>query len=337
MSKRDYYEILGVAKAASEEEIKKSYRKLAMKFHPDRNPDNPEAEASFKEAKEAYEALSNPETREAYDRYGHQENGGHRRGPSFEDLFRQHFNQANQRPVTNSEVHLQIRITLEEANAGVTKNVKYKKVIGCKTCDCTGSKGKKPDQCKVCSGQGEVARQFGPNTFMRSTCDACNGSGSKVTDPCGPCNGQGHIQEAAEGNIRLPAGSNESIVIRAQGKGNVEHDNLSPGDLMIHVIVAPHERFQRMVDDLACELPVDFVTAILGGEVELKSIDDETLSVTIPAHTGHGKQLRLKNKGMRKLNSGDKGDLYVVVKVVYPSELTAEQKSLLQQFKATQT
>ena len=338
MSKRDYYEILGVEKTASEEDIKKSYRKLAMKFHPDRNPDDPTAEASFKEAKEAYETLSDANKRASYDQFGHQQPGrapNNGFGQGFADAFRRHFHQEPQAQ-TNSDIGLRVQISLEEANGGLSKTIKYKRVVGCKTCDATGSKSKAPEQCKVCGGQGRINRRYGPSTFVVETCTDCSGKGTKVTDPCGDCNGQGMKQEDAESDVRFPAGSNDNIVIRSHGKGNSEFPNLPSGDLMIHVQVKPHAKFQRMADDLACELPIDFVTAILGGETDIETLEGDKLSVSIPPHTLNGKQLRLKNKGMRKLNSGDKGNLYLIVNITFPTLITDEQKDLLEKFKDTQ-
>ena len=337
MTKRDYYEVLGVAKNASEEDIKKSYRKLAMKYHPDRNPDDAvAAEASFKEVKEAYEQLSDPVKREAYDRFGHQEPGqGPYRGggTSFQDAFDAMFRHARQQQVRrNGDVTMSIEITLEEAFAGVTKNMKYSRYVGCTPCESTGSKSKKPDQCKVCSGHGQVLRAHGNGFHSQEQCDVCLGRGTKASDPCGTCNGQGYTEVAAEGDVRLPTGCNEQIAIRSQGKGHQMDTSLPPGDLMIHVTITHHERFQRMNDHLACQGDIDVITAMLGGEIRVETIDEDLLAVSIPPGTPHGKQLRLKGKGMRKLNSGERGDLYIVTNLVFPT-MTPEQKTLLEQFR----
>lgn len=335
MSKRDYYEVLGVAKTATAEDIKKAYRSLAMKYHPDRNSE-PDAEDKFKEAKEAYEHLSDTDKRAAYDSYGHQDNTHHARGgfSNFEEMFRRHFKQKQQQPHVepNRPAQQHIELTLEEANAGCTKRVKYQRVVGCKTCDATGSKSKAPEMCKACNGMGQVVREPMPGFRIADTCHACMGKGTHVTDPCDDCQGSGLKYEYAEGDIRIPAGATESIIIRSAGKGHQQNVALPPGDLMVHIQILPHQRFQRMGNDLACEIEVDFITAILGGPARLETIHGDTLELTIEANTNPGRQLRLKNQGMNKLNSHERGNLFAVVKLKAPTDLTEEQKELLKKF-----
>lgn len=336
MTKRDYYEVLGIASDASEDDIKKAYRKLAMKYHPDRNPDDQaKAEESFKEVKEAYEHLSDGNKRAHYDNFGHSDGNANRHHGSsfdFDEMFRRHFDQARQKPQQNSPVQEVINLTLEEANSGLTKHIRYRRVVGCTTCDSTGSKSKKPDQCKVCSGKGMVNVRFGP-ALMMQPCQACNGKGSTVTDPCGTCSGKGQVTEFAEGDIRIPPGMNENVMIRSAGRGHQENSALPPGDLLVRANIEQHHKFQRMSDDLAARLEIDVITSIIGGSVKFENLQGDVLEVTINPGTEDGSKMRLKNQGMRKLNSKEKGDLYIVPSVTYPSDLTEEQKDLLIKFK----
>jgi molecular chaperone DnaJ len=341
MTKRDYYEVLGVSKNASEEEIKKAYRKLAMKYHPDRNLEDPtSAEAAFKEVGEAYEVLSDEKKREEYNQYGHQESGGSRSSGGFRgfaEAFHRHFHQQHQAQQAqrqfNSPAQEWVGLTLEEADAGCTKHIRYKRVIGCAPCEATGSKSKSPEKCKACNGMGQVKVQVGPNFYAAQECDACDGAGTRVNDPCTSCNGVGHTEEYAEGDIRIPPGMNENVMIRSKGRGHQEDPTKEPGDLAVRAQIYHHERFQRMVDDLACQVDVDAITAIVGGSVNVVNLQGDTLEVTIAPGTEPGQKLRLKNQGMRKLNQSAKGDLYVVPNIVYPKNLTDEQKELLAKFK----
>lgn len=334
MNKRDYYEVLGVAKNASDDDIKKAYRKLAMKFHPDRNIDDPiGAEEKFKEVKEAFETLEDSNKRSNYDTYGHEgPQHNHFDSSAFAEAFRRHFGQQAPRPIQNSDVHLRVRITLEEANAGLVKHIKYKRVVGCATCDGTGSKSKTPSKCKACNGTGAVEQNIS-GFLMRARCNVCQGSGQSIDDPCSDCNGVGTITETREGDIRIPAGVDESVTIRANKGGNQEHVNKEPGDLLVGVIITPHERFQRMANDLACRFEVDFVTAIIGGEKTFITLSGDELVVTIPPGSSEGNQMRLKNQGMTIRNTGSKGDLYLVIGVAFPTSLSDEQKALLVKFK----
>lgn len=338
MTKRDYYEVLGLAKNASDEEIKKSYRKLAMKYHPDRNPDDDgTAEAKFKEVGEAYEHLSDAKKREQYDQFGHQESGGsHSHGGfrGFSDAFHRHFNQRQQRPQQNSPAQVFVDITLEEADTGIAaKRVKYKRAMGCTVCETTGSKSKSPVHCKACNGMGQVNVKMG-GFHMPMPCNACDGKGTHVTDPCDTCHGEGQTIENAEGEIRIPPGMNENVMIRAQGRGHQEDPKLPPGDLAVRVHIEDHPRFQRMIDDLATGVEVDPITAMIGGTVQLENLQGDILEVSINPGTEYGSKMRLKNQGMRRLNSSEKGDLYVVPVMKVIKTLTEEQKELLAKFKA---
>lgn len=343
MAKRDYYEILGVPRNATGDDIKKVYRSLAMKYHPDRNMDKTDAEkaeveAKFKEMNEANDCLSDVAKRDEYDRYGHQEPGRKQSsgfGPGFAEHFRRHFHQQQQRQQKpeNRPCVEHIEITLEEADAGCEKRIKYRRAVGCKTCDMTGSKSKSPEQCKACNGMGQVAREPMPGFRIAEPCNACQGKGTRVTDPCDDCHGYGAIDDYATGDIRIPAGMNEHVMIRSSGRGHQYDLSQPPGDLIIQCHILPHERFQRMGDDLACEIEIDVVTAILGGQARLEVLNGDVLELNIEAGTNPGKQLRLKGQGMRLLNSHEKGNLYAVAKLKFPSDLTQEQKELLTKFK----
>jgi molecular chaperone DnaJ len=342
MTKRDYYEVLGIAKTASEEEIKKAYRSLAMKYHPDRNMDKSdtekaEVEAKFKELNEANECLSDASKRDQYDRYGHQEQGARGNhggfGPGFAEAFRRHFNQQRkQHKPQNRDAVEHIEITLEEADAGCSKRVKYRRAVGCKTCDQTGSKSKSPEQCKACNGMGQVAREPMPGFRIVDTCDACQGKGVRITDPCDDCHGYGAKDEYTEGDIRIPPGMNENVMIRSSDRGHQHDISQPPGNLIIQCHILPHERFQRMADDLACQIEIDVTTAILGGTARLEVLNGDVLELNIAPGTKPGERLRLKNQGMRKLNSHEKGHLYAVVKLKFPTDLSEEQKDLLVKF-----
>lgn len=339
MTKRDYYEVLGVSKGSSDEEIKKAYRKLAMKYHPDRNlEDQATAEAAFKEVGEAYECLSDQKKKEEYDQYGHPNSSGshsqHGGFNGFSDAFHRHFNQRRQpQQSQNSPAQIVVDITLEEADSGISsKRVKYKRAIGCKICEQTGSKSKSPTRCKACNGSGQVAVSVG-GFHMPMACDACFGKGTHVTDPCDVCHGARQVVENAEGEIRIPPGMNENVMIRASGRGHQEDPSLPPGDLAVRVNIKDNTKFQRMIDDLACGVEVDPITALIGGTVQLENLQGDILEVKINPFTEFGSKMRLKNQGMRRLNSSEKGDLYVVPVIKYPKDLTDEQKELLVKFK----
>jgi len=333
MSKRDYYEVLGVEKSATNDDIKKAYRKLAMKYHPDRNLDNPQdAEAKFKEVKEAFEVLEDSQKRQLYDAYGHEGPQQHGFNPNgFAEMFRRHFRQAAQAS-GNSDARIQLTISLEEAFTGLVKHLKYRRVVGCKTCDGTGSKSKTKSVCSTCNGQGMVTQRLA-GFMAQTTCPDCGGSGQSISDPCDDCDGHGKVLDEREGDIRIPAGVRDSTIIRATGAGNVEDDKLPPGDLLVIVTVASHPSYQRMGNDLATRFEIDLVTALIGGKSTLKTLSGESIEVTIPAGTTEGKQMRLRNQGMPIMNTDKRGDLFLIVGTKFPTNLTDDQIKLLQKFK----
>lgn len=341
MTKRDYYEVLGLAKGASDDDIKKAYRKLAMKYHPDRNPEDPaKAEEAFKEVKEAYETLSEPEKREAYDRFGHAQPGQgahHGFGAGFAEMFRR-FNEQQQRQrqasaQRNTSIQVHVEISLEEADTGAKKIISYKRHVGCKTCDATGSKSKSPETCKSCNGQGVVNYEIAPGFFHQQECNVCNGRGKVAVDPCDTCKGQGIVQEESEGEFTIPAGMDDHVTIKSTGRGNQENPSLPAGDLLIRTTTRHHERFYRMASDLGCEIKIDPITMIVGGVSKFKNLRGDTIEVIIPPNSEYGMKFRLKNQGMTKLNTNERGYLFVVPAIRYVTP-TEEQKELLVKFKA---
>jgi molecular chaperone DnaJ len=336
MTKRDYYEVLGVEKSATDDDIKKAYRKLAMQHHPDRNQDNKEeAEEKFKEIKEAYETLSDANKRANYDQYGHE--GAQFDQNIFEEFFRRAYGQHAARPQRvrrNAEVREVIQVTLEEVATGVEKQVAYTKASSCHTCEGTGSKSKQKSICKACNGTGGIQQRMGP-MVTQATCHQCLGAGESVSDKCGDCGGKGYTTSTHTGTIKVPAGVNHGTLIRVAGHGHKQYDDLPPGDLLVQVVVEDHPRFERHGADLATLIELDFVTAILGGSVVIDTVDGDRIEVTIPEFSETGKQLRIKNKGLPKMNSNEKGHLFCVLKVVMPTSITEEQRALLQKYKET--
>jgi molecular chaperone DnaJ len=337
MLKRDYYEVLGVARDESPDNIKKAYRKLAMKYHPDRNLDDKEsAEKNFKELNEANEVLSNPSERAEYDHHGHIDTSQKpRRNPNAHaDFFGSHFAQRarHNNVKLNSDIRIPIEISLEEADAGLSKIITYNRIIGCKTCDSTGSKSKKPDTCIYCGGAGYHMHSTSMGFNVANECNECRGTGKRVSDPCDDCGGTGHIVVSAEYEIQIPPGINEHVMVRGVGYGNAEFDNLQPGNLLIPIHIKNHQIFQRMADNLACKIDINFVTAIIGGDVNIENLRGSTLIVSVPPASYAGKQLKIKNQGMRKMRVDERGDLFAVVNVIYPSNISEEQKALLVKF-----
>jgi molecular chaperone DnaJ len=341
MAKKDYYEILGINKNAKEDEIKKSYRKLAMKYHPDRNLDGntKESEESFKEAKEAYETLIDPDKRNRYDNGGQEFSNGD--PPGYDAFFsammgKNPFGQYV-KPTANSNVQIKIDITLEEAYSGITKKHKFAKLCQCKSCQGTGSKTKKTTKCKTCKGLGLIINGVPhmPGFVTQNECGTCKGKGTIVTDPCVPCGGNGIITEPSECEFTIPSGINENIILRMPGKGHIEDSSLPPGDISVRVRISPHQKFQyqHSVEHLACKIDVDFITAILGGEVNVICIGGEEICVTIPPKTPDSKQLRVNGKGMPNINTKKYGDMICIVNITYPNIISEEQKNLLLKFK----
>jgi molecular chaperone DnaJ len=350
MAKRDYYETLGVAKNASEEEIKKSYRKLAMKYHPDRNPDSKESEDKFKEAKEAYEMLTNPEKREAYDRYGHAGvdpnmgggggfgGGGAGFADAFGDIFGDIFGGgarggrgAGPQVYRGADLRYNLEITLEQAASGFDTTIRVPSWDKCETCHGSGAKpGTAPTTCPTCAGHGQVRMQQGFFSIQQ-TCPKCHGTGKVVTDPCAPCGGAGRIKRNKTLEVKIPAGIDNGMRIRSSGNGEPGTNGGPPGDLYVEIHIKQHQVFQREGDDLHCEMPISFAKAALGGEIEVPTLNGKA-SFTIPEGTQSGKTFRLRSKGIKGVRSGYVGDLFCHVVIETPVKLTDKQKEMLRDF-----
>jgi molecular chaperone DnaJ len=349
--KRDYYEILGVARDAGADEIKKAYRKLAVKFHPDKNPGDHAAEEKFKELGEAYEALSDTEKRAAYDRFGHQAfAGGGGGGGGFHDpmdIFSQIFgggfsdffggaaaggrrggSGGKQR---GSDLRYDLEISLEEAARGVEKELEIERFVPCDTCGAKGSKGSGGVKlCPTCGGRGVVARQAGI-FIQQSTCPECRGAGETISDPCGSCKGDGRVQRDSRIKLRIPAGVDTGTRLRSAGNGDAGVRGGTAGDLYVFLHIRDHDVFERDDADLFCEVPLPFPVAALGGELKVPTLDGQS-SIKIPAGTQGGTVFRLREKGMPILNTTRHGDLNVRVQVEVPTRLNGEQQEKLRQF-----
>lgn len=345
-TKKDYYEVLGVNKDASEEEIKKSYRKLAMKYHPDRNPDNPKAEEQFKEAKEAYEMLSDDQKRAAYDQYGHAGVeqgagaggfGGAGFGDAFGDIFGDIFGgrQGGQRNnvYRGADLRYNMEISLEDAAKGTETKIRIPVQAACETCKGTGAKtGKSPITCTTCAGHGQVRMQQGFFS-VQQTCPKCHGSGKviKEDDKCVTCHGVGREKINKTLSVKIPAGVDEGDRIRLSGEGEAGVNGGPTGDLYVVVHLKQHEIFQRDGGNLHCEMPISFSTAALGGEIEVPTLGGSA-KMKIPAETQTGGVFRLKGKGIKPLRQSENGDLMVHLVVETPVKLTEKQKDLLREF-----
>ncbi|MCI5095597.1 MAG: molecular chaperone DnaJ [Rhodobacteraceae bacterium] len=356
MSKRDYYEVLGVSKSASQDEIKKAYRKKAKEFHPDRNKDNPDAEANFKEANEAYEVLKDGDKKAAYDRFGHAafENGmggggGHPGqgfgsgdfSSAFSDVFDDLFGDfmgggrgggGRQRAARGSDLRYNLRISLEDAFSGMQKTIKVPTAVACSACDGSGAEGGvEPTTCPTCSGMGKVRAQQGFFTVER-TCPTCGGLGQVIKNPCKSCHGQGRVEKERALNVNIPAGVETGTRIRLAGEGEAGMRGGPSGDLYIFVEVAKHELFERDSVNLYCRVPVSMAKAALGGAIEVPTIDGGRGRVQIPEGSQSGRQMRLRGKGMPALRGGGIGDMFIELAVETPVNLTARQKEILQEF-----
>ncbi len=348
MAKRDYYDVLGVAKNATEEELKKSYRKLAMKFHPDRNPGSKDAEDKFKEAKEAYEMLSDPRKREAYDRFGHAGvdpnagvGGGGFGGGGFADVFGDIFGdifggQAGGRQGGRSNVYrgadlrYGMEITLEQAANGYTTEIRVPSWTSCENCHGSGAKpGTKPKTCSACNGQGAVRIQQGFFSIQQ-TCPTCHGTGKVIPDPCTHCEGLGRVKRNKTLEVKIPAGIDDGMRIRSAGNGEPGVNGGPSGDLYVEIHIKKHDVFEREGDDLHCEIPISLTTAALGGKVQVPTLSGRA-EIELPEGTQSGKTFRLRAKGIKGLRSTYPGDLYARVIVETPVRLTDKQKQLLRE------
>jgi len=342
MAKRDYYEVLGVNRDASEDEIKKAYRKLAMQHHPDRNPDSATAEEKFKEAKEAYEVLSDEDKRAAYDRFGHQAMegmaggaGGAGFGDAFGDIFSEIFGggRARSSVYRGADLRYNLEISLEEAARGTETKIRIPTLETCEPCHGTGAKpGTEPMTCPTCQGQGQVRIQQGFFS-LQQTCPRCGGAGKIVRDPCTSCSGAGRIKKQKTLSVKIPAGVDEGDRIRLTGEGEAGVNGGPPGDLYVVVRLRPHAVFQREENDLHCEMPISFTTAALGGEIEIPTLDGSA-KIKIPAETQSGKVFRLRGKGIKGVRTNTYGDLMCHVLVETPVNLTPRQKELLLELEA---
>ncbi|PKO84279.1 MAG: molecular chaperone DnaJ [Betaproteobacteria bacterium HGW-Betaproteobacteria-11] len=342
MAKRDFYEILGVNRDASDEEIKKAYRKLAMKHHPDRNPDNPKAEAQFKEAKEAYEMLSDPQKRAAYDQHGHagvdpqaQGFGGGAGGfgDAFADIFGDIFGSGGGRSnvYRGADLRYNLEITLEDAARGSETRIRIPTLAECETCNGSGAKkGTQAKTCPTCGGHGQVRLQQGFFSIQQ-TCPKCHGSGRYIPEPCADCHGSGRVKQHKTLSVKIPAGVDEGDRIRLSGEGEAGVNGGPAGDLYVQIHLKAHTVFQREHDDLHCEVPVSFTTTTLGGEIDVPTLDG-TAHLKIPAGTQTGKVFRLRGKGVKGVRSRSHGDLLCHVTVETPVDLTERQKELLREF-----
>lgn len=350
MSKRDYYEILDVARDASEKEIKKAYRRVAMKYHPDRNPDDAEAEEKFKEASEAYEVLSDAQKKAAYDQYGHagvdQGAGGFGGGAGaggFGDIFGDVFGdifggggggRGRGGPQRGSDLRYTLELTLEEAVKGTTVKIRVPTMVHCDVCDGSGAaKGSTPVNCTTCGGSGQVRMQQGFFS-VQQTCPSCNGRGKTIKDPCKACHGQGRKEEQKTLSVKVPPGVDTGDRIRLSGEGEAGPDGGPSGDLYVQMAVKDHPIFERDGKNLYCEVPISFVDAALGGELEVPCLDGR-VKLKIPAETQTGKLFRLRGKGVAPVRGGSVGDLLCRVVLETPVSLTAKQKELLKEFQET--
>lgn len=365
MAKEDYYELLGATKGASEEELKKAYRKKAVQYHPDKNQGNKEAEEMFKKVSEAYEVLKDPEKRAAYDRYGHAAFQGPSGAPGGRggfggggggfhdpfDIFREVFGQGGgggggggifdemfggggggrDGGRDGADLRYDLEITLEEAAKGVEKEVSFRKNVSCKRCGGNGAEpGSKRTTCPTCRGSGQVRRNGGIIVFTQ-TCPTCGGAGQRIEKPCTACRGEGRTPETAKINVRIPGGVDSGSRLRSSGNGEAGHSGGQSGDLYIVISVKDHELFERHGDDLFCEIPIKFTLATLGGTIEVPTLFGKA-SLKLPAATQSGTTFRLRGKGMPHLRGGGQGDQLVRVHVEVPTSLSSEQRAALEEF-----
>ena len=351
MSKRDYYEVLGVEKGASEADLKKAYRRLAMKYHPDRNPDDENAEEKFKEATEAYEVLTDANKRAAYDQYGHAGvdpsmgggaggfgGGGANFSDIFGDVFGDIFGGGGGRGRSSvqrgSDLRYTLELDLEEAVRGTTVTIRVPTLVACETCDGSGAKkGTTPTTCTTCGGHGQVRMQQGFFS-VQQTCPRCHGTGKMITDPCKDCHGNGRVEKQKNLSVKVPAGVDTGDRIRLAGEGEAGVNGGPAGDLYVVVSVREHKIFQRDGKNLYCEVPISFVDAALGGELEVPTLDGR-VKLKIPEGAQTGKLFRLRGKGVTPVRGGSAGDLLCRVVVETPVNLTKRQRELLEELRQT--
>ena len=351
MSKRDYYEVLGVEKGASEAELKKAYRRLAMKYHPDRNPDDENAEEKFKEATEAYEVLTDANKRAAYDQYGHAgvdpnmgggSGGFGGGGANFSDIFGDVFGdifgggggRGRSSVQRGSDLRYTLELDLEEAVRGTTVTIRVPTLVACETCDGSGAKkGTTPTTCTTCGGHGQVRMQQGFFS-VQQTCPRCHGTGKMITDPCKDCHGNGRVEKQKNLSVKVPAGVDTGDRIRLAGEGEAGVNGGPAGDLYVVVSVREHKIFQRDGKNLYCEVPISFVDAALGGELEVPTLDGR-VKLKIPEGAQTGKLFRLRGKGVTPVRGGSAGDLLCRVVVETPVNLTKRQRELLEELRQT--
>ncbi len=347
MSKRDYYEILGVEKNADEKDVKKAYRRVAMKFHPDRNPDDANAEEKFKEASEAYEILSDREKRAAYDRFGHagvesQMGGGAGFSGSFSDIFGDVFGdifgagggRSRGGPQRGADLRYTLDISLEHAVKGTQVKIRVPTLVGCDECGGSGARaGSAPSTCGTCGGAGQVRMQQG-FFQVQQTCPKCRGKGRVISDPCGKCRGHGRVEETKTLSVKVPPGVDTGDRIRLSGEGEAGPDGGPSGDLFVQMSVHDHSIFERDGKHLFCEVPITFADAALGGELEVPTLDGR-VKLKIPPETQTGKLFRLRGKGVKPVRGGSVGDLLCRVEVETPVHLSKRQKELLSELQET--
>ncbi len=341
---QDYYELLGVNRSADEAEIKKAYRKLAMKHHPDRNPDDKDSEEKFKEVQKAYAVLSDQKKRAAYDQFGHAGVDGMGGGAGgfggfgdvFEDIFENIFSggrrqQRQSRGQQGSDLQYNVQLSLEEAAQGKQIEITVPRHVGCKTCDGSGAKkGSTPKQCETCEGMGQVRIQQGFFSIQQ-TCPSCHGEGRVITNPCGDCHGQGRVRESKTLTVKIPAGVDNGDRVRLSNEGEAGTHGGEAGDLYVQISVKPHAIFERHDSDLHCEVPISFVTAVLGGSIEVPTLEGR-VTLKIPAETQTGKSFRLRGKGVKSVRGYATGDLLCKVVLETPVNLSREQKDMLTSF-----
>jgi molecular chaperone DnaJ len=350
MAKQDFYEILGVGKTADADELKRAYRKLAMQYHPDRNPGDKSAEQKFKDISEAYDVLKDEQKRAAYDRFGHAafENGG--RGPGdfgfaggfsggFADIFEEMFGgamgggrRAQAGAARGSDLRYNIEVSLEDAYRGKQTTIRVATLVHCDICRGSGAEpGSRPVTCRTCQGHGRVRRQQGFFT-IEQTCPACQGAGQTIEKPCKTCAGQGRVRREKTLAVNIPPGVEDGTRIRLAGEGEAGSRGVAPGDLYIFVGIAAHPIFQRDGANIFCRVPIPFTTAALGGSIEVPTVEGTRTRVTVPAGTQSGHQFRLRGKGMTVLRSAARGDMYIQVNVEIPVNLSKRQQELLREF-----